>query len=173
MSWWRRFWRPSHRRVESLYDVGEGRVELAGRVERAEETLVDPIDGRDCVALDYRAWPPSSLVGIDGATAHAGRAFQLQARQSVDFVVVEGDARVLVRAAGGDDVGHLHQQLLAKYGVGLRAEVDLIPTGVDVRVAGHVKFSRASGEGSPMRAEPYNAIVVAERFWLPGGADAG
>lgn len=166
MSWWARFWRPSHRRVESLHDVGEGRVEITGRVERAEETLVDPVDGSECVALEYRAWPPSALFGLDGATAHAGRAFELQARQSVDFVVVDGDARVLVRAGGGDDVGQMHRELIAKYGVQLRTEVDIIPTGSLVHVAGYVKFSRASGAGSPMRADPYNAIIQAEQFWL-------
>src|SRR5690606_19311435 len=124
-----------------------------------------PLTGEACVAVEYRAWPPSTTLGMDGATSHAGRAFQLDARQAVEFVLVDATASILVRPPRGEDVGALHRDLLQRYGVGLRAETNHVPAGAQIRLEGRVTFVRG-GKGSPLREETYVAVVDAERFWL-------
>jgi hypothetical protein len=162
--WLGRLWRRRYRRIEALRSLERGRVEVQGRVEMLD-ALHDPLDGEACVAIEYRAWPPSTIsMGVDGATAHAGRAFQVGARQAVDFVIADETGRVLVRPAVGQDVSELHRDLVDRYGVGLRAETEHVPIGARVRVAGRVSFVR--GAGSPLRAEPYVAVIEADRFWL-------
>lgn len=162
--WLGRLWPRRYDRVPHLRQIRTGRVEIAGRVEPLE-TLDDPLTGETCVAIEYRAWPPSTTVGMDGATVHAGRAFQLDARQAVEFVLVDTTGRVLVRPPPGEDIDELHRELLHRFGVGLRAETSHVPGGARIRVAGRVSFAR-SRRGSPLREEPYVAIVEADRFWL-------
>jgi hypothetical protein len=149
----------------SLREIHDGNVRLSGRVEPLS-TLDDPLTGEPCVAIEYRAWPPSTTLGMDGATTHAGRAFQLDARQAVEFVLVDDTASVLVRPPSSDDVDvdALHRDLLHRYGVGLRAETSHLSPGARILLEGRVTFLHG-GQGSPLRSEPYVAIVEAERFW--------
>lgn len=126
--------------------------------------LHDPCSGDACVAVDYRAWPPSTTLGIDGGTAHNGRAYQLAARQAVDFQLREGPVSVLVRVDYGEDVAALHRRLQERFGVGLRAETEVVTPGARVGVAGRVRARESFG--SPHRSAPYTLAIDAERFWL-------
>ena len=147
--------------VEDWTDLHGGRVELEGMVEPIE-VLVDPIGGDACVAIEYTAWPPSTTPGMDGTVG--GRAFQLEARQAVEFFLRNGDERILVQPRAGSDVIALHRDLLRRYGVNLRAEVRTVPPHARVRVVGSLR-PVASG-ASPMRSEPFRATLAADRFWL-------
>ncbi len=173
--WLRRLWRP-YEAVAELGALVTGtalRVEIEGSVEPLG-TLVDPVSGEACVAVSYRAWPPATTLGMDGATAHAGRAYQVNARQAVDFVLSDGSSHVLVTTDPGEDVGALHQRLLERYGVGLRAETDIVQVGQRLRVAGHVVHR--GGRNTPHRELPYCAIVRVERIRPPteaAGDDKG
>jgi hypothetical protein len=149
--------------MESLRHIHDGNVQLSGRVESLG-TIDDPLTGDPCVAVEYRAWPPSTTLGMDGATIHSGRAFQLDARQAVEFVLVDETGSVLVRPPPGQDVDALHRDLVHRYGVDLRAETTHLSAGTQIFLQGRVTFVRGH-EGSPMRTEPYVAIVEAERFW--------
>lgn len=161
--WLQRLWRP-YQPVEDLASLAGGserRVEIEGRVE-AVGHLVDPLTGDECVALEYRAWPPATTLGMDGANAHAGRAYQVNAREAVEFVLTDGHAQVLVQPERGEDVAGLHERLVAQYGVGLRAETEVVVVGQRLRVAGAV-VHRSEG-AAPHRELPYGAIVRAERI---------
>lgn len=162
--WLQRLWRPYRPVGElgSLAGGGDRRVEIEGRVEPAGH-LVDPLSGEPCIALEYRAWPPSTTLGLDGGNAHAGRAYQVNARQAVEFMLVDGGARVLVKPEPGEDVAGLHEGLLERYGVGLRAETEAVVPGQRLRIAGEV-LHRGGGSGSPHRDLPYTAVVRAERI---------
>lgn len=167
--WLQRLWRP-YEPVEELGSLVTGvasRVEIEGSVEPIQ-SLIDPVSGEACVAVSYRAWPPATTLGMDGATAHAGRAYQINARQAVDFVLADGGSHVLVNTDPGEDVGSLHESLLDRYGVGLRAETDIVRVGQRLRVAGQVVHR--GGRSTPHRELPYCAIVRAQRI-RPGGAD--
>jgi hypothetical protein len=147
--------------VEDWNALPRGRVELAGVVE-AIDALSDPLSGEACVAIEYRAWPPSTTPGMDGTVG--GRAFEVQARQAVEFFLRNGEARILVRPETGSDIAELHRDLLRRYGVNLRADVRIVPPHAMVRVVG---TARAVAPGaSPMRAEPFRATLTAERIWL-------
>jgi hypothetical protein len=161
--WLGRFWPRRYRRVQALRQIQDGKVQVSGRVEPLG-TIDDPLTGEPCVAIEYRAWPPSTTIGMDGATTHSGRAFQLEARQAVEFLLADATASILVRPPMGEDVDALHRDLLHRYGVALRAETSLVPAGAQIHLEGRVSFLR--GTGSPLRSEPYVAIVEAERFWL-------
>ncbi|MCX4243840.1 hypothetical protein [Paraliomyxa miuraensis] len=162
--WLQTLWQP-HQRVGELAALVSStarRVEIEGRVE-ALTSLRNPVSGEPCVALEYRAWPPSTTLGMDGATAHAGRAYQVNARQAVDFVLEEGGVRVLVHTDHGEDLAALHRSLLERYGVSLRAECDALVVGQRLLVTGTVEHRRSS-VGTPHRELPYSAIVRAERL---------
>lgn len=163
--WLSRLWRPQQPSRTELGALATGaarRVEIEGRVE-ALAVLRDPLSGDPCVAVEYRAWPPATTIGMDGATAHAGRAYQVNAWQAVDFVLVGDGVRVLVRPEPGEDVGALHQSLLDRYGVGLRAESERLEAGQTVQVVGEV-VHRSGGAGTPHRELPYAAIVRVEQL---------
>jgi len=162
--WLHRLLRP-YRVVDNWAKLGLGRVELFGVVESLE-TLSDPLHGQAAVVVVYRAWPPSSMVGMDGATAHSSRAFEVRARQAVDFLLTQGQQRIVVRADPGDSVDTLHRDLLARYGVALRAEIEIIRPGDRLVVMGRV-LERYGSSGSPMRSDPYLAAVAAEGLRLP------
>ncbi len=147
-----------------LTSLGAGRVEVEGVVEPIE-LLDNPLDGSPCVAMDYRAWPPSTTLGMDGGTSYGSRAYQVNAREATHFVLRDAAGRVLVQVDPGDDVGGLHRRMLERFGVGLRAEVDTITNGARVRVAG--ELIHASHRGSPHRSESYSAVIRADRFWQP------
>lgn len=155
--------RRKYRPVEDWAELIEGRVRLRGVVEPLA-ALADPLHGQPCIAVEYRAWPPSTTVGVDGGTMYNARAFQVSAVQMVDFVLLRGHERVLVQAAEGRDVATLHRNLIDQYGVGLRAEVDLIAPGTEVEVVG-AATSAQRGSGSPMRTEPYRAVIVAHQVF--------
>lgn len=162
--WLQRLWRP-YRPVGELGALIGGRdrrVEIEGRVETVAH-LVDPLSGESCIALEYHAWPPATTMGVDGANAHGGRAYQVNARQAVEFMLVDTGARVLVRPDLGEDVAGLHERLVDRYGVGLRAETEMVMAGQRLRVAGEV-VHRSGGSGTPHRELPYGAIVRAERI---------
>jgi hypothetical protein len=163
LRWIANLLRRRYRQVADLHDIGEGRVEIVGTIE-ALDLLHDPLTGDPCVAMEYRAWAPSTTVGLDGAV-DGGRAYQIAARQAVDFVLQGGGSRVLVRPVAGDDVLEVHRALLRRFGVGLRAEVELVPAGASVRVMGRV-MHRLGETGSPMRTEPWAAVVSAERVFV-------
>lgn len=152
-------------RLGELTALDPGRVEIEGVVESIE-LLENPLDGTHCVAMDYRAWPPSTTLGMDGATSYGSRAYQVNAREATHFVLRDTATRVLVQVDQGDDVGGLHRRMLEQFGVNLRAEVDMIVVGAPVRVAG--KLTHTGTRGSPHRSESYSAVVRAERFWQPG-----
>jgi hypothetical protein len=156
-----------YRRVADLSALAslEGvRVEIEGEVD-ALDPLEDPLSGRPCVALDYHAWPPSTTMGMDGATAYGSRAYQVNAHQAVDFLLRQGQTRVLVQVAAGEDIASLHRRQLQRFGVGLRAEADIVPVGARVRLAGRV--THTDHRGSPHRTAPWTTIVRADRLWLP------
>lgn len=156
-----------HRHISdlgALAGLGRARVEIEGDVE-ALDTIDDPIGGRPCVAIGYRAWPPSTTLGMDGGTTYGSRAYQINARQAVDFVLGDPHGRVLVQVHAGEDIAGLHRRLLARFGVGLRAEVETVEPGARLRVAG--RLMHASRSGSPHRRSTWSAVVRADRFWVP------
>jgi hypothetical protein len=157
-------------RRRKLFSVGElgsvpsgETVEFEGIVE-ALEVLRDPVEDEACVAMEYRVSPPSTTVGIDGATSHNSRAFELSAHQAVEFVVREEHSRVLVQPRRGQDVGALHLELLERYGVQLRVEVVALRPGAKVRVVGRVAHRRTE-RVSPWRTDAYAVVVAADNFW--------
>lgn len=168
VSLWRRLFSRSRPRL--IADFGElagecevgGLIDVAGEIE-AIDTIVDPIAGEECVAMEYRAWPQSTTAGIDGASPSHSRAFQLTCHHAADFVLRRAGKRILVRVDRGRDVASLHQELLGRYGLGLRSEIRRLHDGDQVRVIGPIE--RLGGAGSPLRADPYLAIVVAQRLW--------
>ncbi len=169
MSLWRRLFRRFRPLVIDgfgdliEYQVTTGSmVELCGEVE-AVETIIDPLAGIECVAIDYGAWPQSTTAGIDGAAPSNSRAFQLTCHQAVDFVLLREGLRLLVRVDRGRDVGELHHQLLGRYGLGLRSEAQSIIGGDRVRITAAVE--RLHDAGSPHRSDPYLAVVAAQRIW--------
>ena len=162
MGWLAR-WRNRHpRRILHLRDVTVGIVQVSGLAE-ATDVLVDPTTGQPVLAIDYRAWPPSTTVGMDGATAHGSRAFQINVHQAVDFTLTDGREQVLVRVPRGNDVAATHQSLLQRFGVGLRTEVHVVPDAIEVVVIGRAEL-RKSGR-SPHRNDPHLAVIQAARFW--------
>ena len=149
-------------RVPFIEDWGElqaGRVEVEGIVE-AIETLVDPIDGDPCVAVEYRAWPPSTTLGMDGGSTVGGRAFQIEAGQAVEFALRQGERQLLVRPDPGRDVAALHRDLVRRYGVNLRADVHIVEPGTTLRIVGDLQ--PAPTPGSPMRTDPFAAVLIAD-----------
>ncbi len=160
-AWYDRLLGRRVRFVEDWTELPGGRVEVEGMVEPIE-SLVDPIAGDPCVAIEYRAWPPSTTPGMDGTTG--GRAFQLEARQAVEFFLRKGSERILVQPRSGSDVAALHRDLVRRYGVNLRADARIVPPHATVRVVGSLR-PVASG-ASPMRAEPFRATLTADTFWI-------
>lgn len=146
-----------------LLDLAGERVELEGHADPVRP-LEDPLSQTPCVAIEYRAWPPSTTLGIDGGTSHNGRAYQLATRQATDFVFTEGPISVLVLVDVGEDVNGLHDRLRNKFGVGLRSETDYVAVGSRLRVAGRVQ--KTGQGGSPHRSQPHTITVRADRFWL-------
>jgi hypothetical protein len=141
----------------------EGVVELIG-------TVPHPESGEGVVAVQYSAWPPSTTVGLDGTSALLSRGFKVTARQAADFVLTDGAVRVRVRVPAGDDVARLHRELLQRFGVQLRTQVEVVRPGARVRVLGRV-IERVAAS-SPHRREPHHAVVDAHRFWtLVGGGE--
>ena len=156
-----------YRSIPTLGDLttlGTCRVEVEGVVESID-LLENPLDGSPCVAMDYRAWPPSTTLGMDGGTSYGSRAYQVNARAATHFVLRDATARVLVQVDPGEDIGGLHRRMLEQFGVGLRAEVDTIVVGSRVRVAGELVHTTT--RGSPHRSESYTAVIRADRFWQP------
>lgn len=167
MSVWRRLWPSRPQRIEHLPEVlGLGRgalVELSGWVE-ALEPIFDPVSGDPAVAIEYRAVPPSNVVGMAGAASAMSRAFVLRCQQATDFLLREGTHQVLVRVERGSEVAEVHREMLARHGVGLYTERALVRPGARVCVVGRVL---AGGAGSPLREAPHVAEVAAQRFWEP------
>jgi hypothetical protein len=165
VSLWQHLWPPRPRRLERLSDIlgagGDELVMLTGSVE-ALESIHDPVSGEAAVAVDYRAAPPNSIVGVAGALATMSRLFQVTRQQAVDFVVGDGPHRVLVCVDRGTDLGAVHRDLLARHGVGLYTERVLVRPGARVCVVGRRLGSRPT---SPLRDEPYLGVVRAQRFW--------
>ncbi len=160
----RRLFGRSYQPVANPRELVAGqRVELRGYA-KPTEPLHDPLDSRAAVALEYRAWPPSTTVGVDGATAHNNRAFQVLATQAVDFALEHGGVQVLVKVQRGEDVADRHVALVEHYGVGLRAEAEIIAAGARVVVQGCVQVGHDAG-ASPHRSDPWAAVVRADQFW--------
>ena len=162
----RLFRRDPARRIVDLDQLAapreRGRVELHGVIE-AITTVPDPTGGAPCVALEYRAWPQSTTVGIAGAAPEGSRAFQLAYHQAVDFVLADRGRRVLVRVDRGADLARVHHDLLARFGVGLRHDLRRLCDGDRVGVVG--RLDPPGPAASPHRAEPYLAVLRAERLW--------
>ncbi|MCY0991380.1 hypothetical protein OV203_29805 [Nannocystis sp. ILAH1] len=165
MSLWQHLWPPRPRRLERLSDIlGAGRDELvtfAGSVEPLE-AIHDPVSGELAVAIDYRAAPPHSVVGVAGALSVISRTFHVARQQAVDFLVAEGPHRVLVCVDHGTDLDAFHRDLLTRHGVGMRTERALVRPGDRVCVIGRRLGARPT---SPLRDEPHLAVVRAQRFW--------
>jgi len=149
-------------RVLDWDQIELGPVELVGTV-RALDLLEDPVGGEGCVAIEYRAWPPSTTAGVDGAAVVGDRAFQIVAAQAVEFSLEAQGRSVLVRPRSGGDVAARHRALQAQYGIGLRTEVECIRPGDDVVVRGRVVHLTPSG-GSPHRSDPHRAVLEATRI---------
>lgn len=147
--------------VEDWSTLSRGLVELEGTV-RVLEPLVDPLSGDLGVAVEYRAWPPSTMIGVDGAAA---QAFLVRASAATDFLLERDGVQVLVVPAKGEDIEASHRELTALYGVNLEARSTLVVAGDRVRVVGVVEH--VTPIGSPHRTEPYRAVLRAKRFWLP------
>jgi hypothetical protein len=141
-----------------------GPVEIEGTV-RGLELLSDPVDGQRCVAMDYRAWPPSTTVGVDGAAVVGDRAFKVSAVQAVEFLLEAQGRSVLIRPEPGEDVAQRHHALEERYGINLRTEIHCISPGDAVSVRGRVVHLTPPG-GSPHRADPHRAVLAAERIRL-------
>ncbi len=155
-------WLPWRRvRRVALSQVTPGRIQIEGEVE-ALATLTNPASGRPCVAIEYEAAPPSAL-SVTGVP-HSTRAYTITARQAVDFVLTDGDCRVLVQVPDEqDDVTRVHAHMQKEHGLALRVAVAAIVPGQRVAVVG-----RALNQDtlrSPYRSIHYGAIVRAERFW--------
>ncbi len=169
MSLWRRLWgsgRPQRlTRLRELTGLAPAAVvELVGIVKVFASEVQCPISGRTGVALEYRAWPQSSTLGVDGLSANHSRAFELRCQQAVDFMLSDGNDQVLVRVDPGRDVATVHRDLSNRYGLSLRSEQALICEGTDVRVVGVV--ASLCPDASPHRSEPYLAEVQARQFWV-------
>lgn len=172
MSLWQHLWPPRPRRLEHLSDIlgaaCDELVMLTGSVE-ALESIHDPVSGETAVAVDYRAAPPSSIIGVAGALATMSRLFQVTRQQAVDFVVGDGPHRVLVYVDRGADLAAVHRDLLTRHGVGLYTERVLVRPGARVCVVGRRLGGRPT---SPLRDEPYLGVVRAQRFWALDAAAA-
>ncbi|MDC0670480.1 hypothetical protein [Nannocystis radixulma] len=165
MSLWQHLWPPRPRRLERLPDIlGAARDELVTFIGAVEplEAIHDPVSGESAVAIDYRAAPPHSVVGVAGALSVISRTFHVARQQAVDFLVVDGPHRVLVCVDRGTDLDAFHRDLLVRHGVGLRTERALVRPGARVCVIGRRLGARPT---SPLRDEPYLAVVRAQRFW--------
>ncbi len=158
--------RPAPRRLSGLDALTHARpgelVEVHGRIE-AIATIAHPTTGEPCVALEYRAWPQSTTIGIAGASPEGSRAFQLTSRQAADFVLQGAGLRVLVRVEPGEDLIALHHALLADYGIGLRHQIHRLIDGDLAGVVG--RLEPAGPLASPMRSEPFVAVLRAHRIW--------
>ncbi len=141
-----------------------GVFEVEGVV-RALELIVDPVDGTRCVALDYRAWPPSTTSGVGGAAVVGDRAFQVVAAQAVEFMLEAQGRSVLIRPQHGEDVAARHRALEEQYGFTLRTEVQCVCAGDEVIVRGKVVHVTPPG-GSPHRSEPHRAVIEAQQIRL-------
>ncbi len=150
--------------VRNWDELAVGPVELEGTV-RGLELLTDPVDGRRCVAMEYRAWPPSTTLGVDGAAVIGDRAFQVGVAQAVEFLLESKGVSLLVRPQQGQDVAARHRALTDQYGLNLRTEVHCVGPGEQIRVRGRVVHVSPPG-GSPHRSDPYRAVVEAERIRL-------
>ena len=171
MSLWRRLWgsgRPV--RLTRLRDLSRlaptTMVELVGIVKVFASEIQCPVSGHTGVALEYRAWPQSSTLGVDGLSANHSRAFELRCQQAVDFMVSDGSDHVLVRVDPGRDVATVHRDLSDRYGLALRSEQALIHEGTPVRVVG--ALVALSPTTSPHRSEHYLGEVRAQKFWVEG-----
>ena len=151
-------WRPITRLVD-FSELTERRVEVEGIAE-ALGTLVHPITGEACIALEYNASPPSAL-SVHGIP-HSSRAFVIKAVQSLDFVLFDGTRRLLVRVdEEQDEVALVHEHLMEQYGLRLRVEIGAIRAGARVRVRGRV---RPGVPGPPYRSVDYVGFIAAESF---------
>lgn len=166
VSLWRRLWPPRPLRLCDLPEIlaaeRDALVQLTGRVE-ALEPIFDPVSGEVAVAIEYRAVPQSNVVGVAGALSVLSRAFVFTCQQATDFIVREGGHRVLVRVEPGSDLGEVHREMLSRHGVGLHTERALVRPDARVCVVGRRVGAVAA---SPLREEPYLAVVQAQRFWV-------
>lgn len=152
--------------VDDLGAIGRGRVQITGRVEALSQ-LVDPVDGHPCVALEYQASPPS-LLGAQG-TESPYRAFSVEARQAVDFVLTDGTHRVLVRVTERqDDVSAIHRHLADEYGLRLKVAVRRLVVGDTVHVVGRAEEPTTT---SAYRSPAFCAALRAERIWADGSEE--
>jgi hypothetical protein len=163
---WQRFLPRRPRAIDRLSDLlatsRDELVTLHGRVEPLDP-IFDPVSGEAAVAIDYRAAPQSSVVGVAGALSIVARAFHVSCQQATDFIVTDGPHRVLVCVDRGADVVAVHRDLVARYGVGLHTDRSLVRPDAAVRVIGRRVGTLAT---SPLRDEPYLAVIRAQRFWL-------
>ncbi len=144
---------------------------VIGRVE-ALSTLPEPLTGEPCIAIEYRASPPSvlSVTGIP----HSTRAYTVTARQSADFMLSDGTVTLRVDASEltNQDVGELHAHLLAEHGLGLEVSIATILPGDQVKVRGRVVNVL---EGDAYRTPPGTLRLIAEEVSLearPSGKQA-
>lgn len=147
--------------IEDWSSLSKGLVELEGTVGMIEP-LIDPLTGDSAVAVEYRAWPPSTMIGVDGAAA---QAFLVRASAAAEFLLEHDGMQLLVVPPKGDDIEASHRELLATYGVNVEVRSTLVVAGDRVRVVGTV--DHVNPIGSPHRADPYRAVIRAKRFWLP------
>jgi hypothetical protein len=155
-------WLPWRRvRRVALSGVTPGRVQIEGEVE-ALATFTDPASGRACVAIEYEAAPPSAL-SVAGVP-HSTRAYTITAHQAVDFVLTDGESRVLIQVPKDqDDVARVHAHMEREHGLALRVALAAVEPGQRVAVIG--RAINQDTLGSPYRSIQYRAVVRAERFW--------
>ncbi|RMG93547.1 MAG: hypothetical protein D6705_18450 [Deltaproteobacteria bacterium] len=140
------------RRVRNLADFVEGRRVVFEARAVADPPLIEPLERTPCLAAVYRAWPPATTVGVDGASAGGSRGFEVRAEAFAPFFTDTFGHRVRVLPASDEDLVARHDALLAAYGINLRCEVLAVPASCRVRVEGWVRCGRRV-RGSPHRED--------------------
>ncbi len=148
--------------IERFADAELGQVELTGTVE-AMDLLNDPITGEPCVVIEYRAWPPTTTLGIGGGLVGGGHGYVVHATQAVDFLLNDGSDRALIKVERGQDIVAIHGKLTARHGIELHTERRLVRAGTTVRVAGTIAH-RGRMARSPHRREPHLLVIEAHRI---------
>lgn len=162
MSWVDRLLR-RYRAVSDWSELSSGRVRVTGRAV-ASQMLFEPLEGRAALAIEYHAWPAATTIGADGAGGTNATAYQIGSRAATDFELEDDVGRRLeIKVDHGEDVNGLHERLIEKFGVGLRAEAEIIEAGDDVVIEGVVQLTGV--RGSPHRTDPVVGTVTAHRFW--------
>lgn len=165
MSFWARLFR--RRPSTPIALAKEGPVQLEGRVEvfDPDELLGDPISGDLCVFAHYEAHMPSYAQRLMITGGGGPMNLVAKSAQATEFLLRDESGLALVRPPCGANLLALHRELLSRHGFEMQASTALVRPGDRVRVQGQVLRIM---EGSPMRREPYQLTLDAQRVELLG-----